>query len=188
MKECRNTKSLLIKVQLPKSKSSNPHAYLMFCDSQFLNHDSVCVGFTYCTQYHDPNVPRFWFCDECGEYYKTNIKKKPWEYALDPNEYIYIYIYIYVLRKNRRLLVNRDNQHFFSITCQTARSHVKRRGHMSNGAVKRRGHMSNGAVKRRGHMSNGAVKRRGHMSNGVVKRRGHMSNGVVTCQMSGCKK
>ena len=80
-------KSLLIKVQLPKSKSSNPHAELMFCDSQILNRDSVCVGFTYCTQYHDPSGQRFWYCDECGEYYKTNIKEKPWEWALDPNEY-----------------------------------------------------------------------------------------------------
>ena len=48
-------------VQLPKTKSSNPDAELMFCDSCLLDRQDHCTGFNYCVEHKHHTGQRFWF-------------------------------------------------------------------------------------------------------------------------------
>lgn len=68
-------KGRLLDVQLPKTKSSNPSAELMFCDSTILSREDHCCGFTYCVQHKHPDGPRYWFCDDCSKCYHQRLSQ-----------------------------------------------------------------------------------------------------------------
>ena len=68
-------KGRLLDVELPKTKSSNPSAELMFCDSTILSREDHCCGFTYCVQHKHPNGPRYWFCDDCSKCYHQRLSQ-----------------------------------------------------------------------------------------------------------------
>ena len=67
--------SRLLDVELPKTKSSNPNAQLMFCYSQFLNRQDHCHGFTYCVEHTHDTGQRFWFCDDCSKCYHERVSQ-----------------------------------------------------------------------------------------------------------------
>ena len=46
-------------VDLPKTKSSNPNAEPMFCDSCILDRQDHCTGFTYCVEHNHHTGQRF---------------------------------------------------------------------------------------------------------------------------------
>ena len=67
--------SRLLDVELPKTKSSNPNAQLMFCYSQILNREDHCCGFAYCVEHAHPGGQRFWFCDDCSKCYHERLSQ-----------------------------------------------------------------------------------------------------------------
>jgi hypothetical protein len=73
MSQCQ--KSRLTSVELPKTKSSNPNAEPMFCDSTILSREDHCTGFTYCVKHFDPRGPRYWFCDDCSKCYHERLSQ-----------------------------------------------------------------------------------------------------------------
>ena len=68
-------KGRLLDVELPKTKSSNPSAELMFCDSTILSREDHCCGFTYCVQHKHLDGPRYWFCDDCSKCYHQRLSQ-----------------------------------------------------------------------------------------------------------------
>lgn len=67
--------SRLLDVELPKTKSSNPNAQLMFCHSCILDRQDHCTGFTYCVEHMHPGGQRFWFCDDCSKCYHQRLSQ-----------------------------------------------------------------------------------------------------------------
>jgi hypothetical protein len=65
----------LTSVELPKTKSSNPNAELMFCDSCILNRQDHCTGFNYCVEHAHHTGQRFWFCDDCSKCYYQRLSQ-----------------------------------------------------------------------------------------------------------------
>ena len=62
-------------VNLPKTKSSNPNAELMFCDSCLLDRQDHCTGFNYCVEHKHHTGQRFWFCDDCSKCYHQRLSQ-----------------------------------------------------------------------------------------------------------------
>ena len=68
-------KGRLTSVELPKTKSSNPKAEPMFCDSTILGREDHCTGFTYCVVHMHHTGQRFWFCDDCSKCYHERLSQ-----------------------------------------------------------------------------------------------------------------
>ena len=68
-------KGRLTIVELPKTKSSNPKAELMFCDSCILDRQDHCTGFNYCIEHKHHTGQRFWFCDDCSKCYLQRLSQ-----------------------------------------------------------------------------------------------------------------
>ena len=68
-------KGRLTSVELPKTKSSNPNAEPMFCDSCLLDRQDHCTGFNYCVEHAHHTGQRFWFCDDCSKCYHQRLSQ-----------------------------------------------------------------------------------------------------------------
>jgi hypothetical protein len=68
-------KGRLTSVELPKTKSSDPTAEPMFCDSTILDRQDHCVGFTNCVEHTHHTGQRFWFCDDCSKCYHQRLSQ-----------------------------------------------------------------------------------------------------------------
>ncbi len=68
-------RGLLTSVELPKTKSLDPTAEPMFCDSCILNRQYDCIGFTNCVEHTHHTGQRFWFCNDCSKCYHERLSQ-----------------------------------------------------------------------------------------------------------------